>query len=155
MTRAERSERNKRAHAIRRAWTEHTRKATKGQPGRASWVEVWAVFEAMSVDDVLAMGMPDAAPEVLPAVRAVRKRRAPEHIRQVKDAWLERVTAWEALRESSALAPAGAVPGGRDTAVSYYQLTDEQFCAIHPRPVFKDMLADFYAERRAGLAATA
>lgn len=60
--------------------------------------------------------------------------------------WRELVTAtyrdwlagWEQLRESDA--PAWGTPGAANSGVCCYQLSDEEFRALHPQPLFRDVL---------------
>ncbi|MGL5823687.1 MAG: hypothetical protein ACRCYU_02325 [Nocardioides sp.] len=48
--------------------------------------------------------------------------------------------AWEALRESSTVVPAGAVAGTAGAPVSAYQLEDDDFRAVFPAPTLKAAL---------------
>lgn len=63
-------------------------------------------------------------------------RRACQH-RTFVDDYRDAVHAWEALRESDTVVD---VPGGSGAVVAAYQLTDDEFAAAHPRPLFRDWL---------------
>lgn len=47
-----------------------------------------------------------------------------------------------ALRESGAIVPAGAVAGTAGADVAYYQLSDEEFAALHPPVLWRDWLLE-------------
>lgn len=55
--------------------------------------------------------------------------------------WSSADAAWRSLRESGQPIHTSVVPGaGYDTA--YYQLSEDEFRLIHPRPQLKEFLLD-------------
>ena len=55
----------------------------------------------------------------------------------------------QALRESGAIVPAGAVAGTAGADIACYQLTDSEFAAAYPAPRLADFLRDAADARRA------
>lgn len=80
----------------------------------------------------------DHAPTV--PLEVTRPRRAPAWVQAAAADYRDARDAWEARRESTAPAPT-TVPGVAHSSASYSQLTDGEYAAAYPRPVFADFLS--------------
>ena len=73
---------------------------------------------------------------------------APEWVAAATSEYRDARHAWEALRESSAPIPAGAVAGAAGSSVSYCQLEEADYRAAFPVPRLAAFLRDHAARRR-------
>lgn len=153
MTRAERSARNKRAHAIRRHMTDEDRRTAVADGLELTWRAISDTYAAMSTDEVLsAFGdleltdTPATVADVLEPVKA--KRRAPAHIAAASETYHLARAAWEAGLEEALAGGSSLAAGGRPARGESYPDEERDYRAAHPAPVFKDYLAAAYADMR-------
>lgn len=152
MSRSERRARNRRAHAIRRAYTEADYRAAREAGQALTWRQVWDTYAAMSTADVLALEVETAAPvAAVPAVPVTgsskpSKRRAPAHVQEAAEAYRLARQAWE-VGLSEALR--GANPDGRPARGERYTDEERDYRDAHPAPTYREFLTDAAAARRA------
>lgn len=77
-----------------------------------------------------------------------RRYAAPDWMRDALDAYRAARDAREALRESSAPIPAGAVAGAAGSLAAWCQLEPEDFSAAYPAPRLADFIRETCAARR-------
>lgn len=146
LTKAERSARNKAAHAIRRAMTDADYRQAKTEGATITWREVAAVYDTMPTESVLALGLPapvDATP------RAPRgKRNAPAHVQRAQEAFALARLSWEAGLESAMRGAHTLADGGTPANGETYPDEERDYRAAHPAPVFRDYLTAEYAAMR-------
>lgn len=146
LTKAERSARNKAAHAIRRAMIDADYRQAKAEGTPLTWREIAAVYDAMPTESVLALGLPapvDAAP------RAPRgNRNAPAHVTRAQQSFSEARTAWEAGLETALRGARSTAEGGKPARGETYTDEERDYRAAHPAPVFRDYLTAEYAAMR-------
>lgn len=138
MSKAERRERNKRAHAIRRAFTDADYRQAKADGLTITWRQIADTYSAMSTDDVLALDLPGStAPEVIEAAAPRRKRQAPAHVREASETYRLARAAWE---EGLAEALRGARPDGKPARGEKYTDEERDYRDAHPAPVWADFM---------------
>lgn len=153
MTRAERSARNKLAHAIRRRMTDEDYAAAKRDGLELAWRDIADTYAAMSTDDILAAfgdqlePVAPSAPAVLEPVKA--KRRAPAHVTAAAETYRLAREAWEAGLESAIAGGRSLAAGGRPANGETYPDEERDYRDAHAAPVYKDFLAAAYADMRA------
>lgn len=147
MRRAERREVNKRAHAIRREFTDRDHADLKAAGAVTTWGEVWATYAGMSNADVLRLVVAAPVAPVVDVAPVGRKRRtAPPHVVEARRMFSEAREVWEAGLEE---AMAGGRRDGRPARGERYTDEERVYRASHPAPVFRDFLAAVNADRRA------
>lgn len=150
MSRAERSARNKRVHAIRRALTDWIYADEREHGG--TWRDVADIVAAIPADEILASyaWTLDGEPVPVESPATPRKRQAPAHVQAAASAYRLARLAWESQREA---AMAGARSDGPRCKCSddCGDWTEDEcrFRREHPAPTYKEVLAAYYAERRA------
>lgn len=127
MTRAERRERNREAHAIRRARANGDYRAARAAGQSDTWSDFWDLYAAMNTDAVIALGMPEVEPR--------RKRKIPAHLVELHDAYMLTRHAWELQLEAACRGHLG----GEEEA---------EFRATHPAPTWRAFLTQHNADRR-------
>ncbi len=150
MSREERRGRNKRPHALRRAMTEADVRQARAAGQPLTWRQVWDVYAAMSVDDVLALDAEHAESAGPQLKSTTGRRQAPPHVQAATEAYRLARAAWEG---GLAEALAGANPDGRPARGERYIDEERDYRDAHPAPVFRDFLADVNASQREARAA--
>lgn len=143
MTRAERSARNKLAHAIRRAMTDQDARQARADGLALAWREIADTYADMSTDDVLAafgdvLDTP-ATVEVAP-VPAPAKRSAPAHIQAAQVEYRLAREAWETGLAEALAGGRSRREGGKPARGETYPDEERDYRANHPAPVWKDFL---------------
>lgn len=150
MTRAERSARNKRVHAIRRALTDADYREARAAGTSISWRAVWDTYASLDADAILALEGEAAKPAAKPAAPAKprRKRAAPAHVAAASAEYRLAREVWERGLEE---AMRGARPDGKPARGEDRRYTDEErdYRAAHPAPVFKTFMQEAAARCRA------
>lgn len=153
MTRAERSARNKRVHAIRRALTDWIYADERAHGG--TWRDAADVVGGIADDEILAgyaWALDGVAPvvESITAVTAPRKRRAPDHVAEVALAYRLARLAWETQLSDAMRGARSDGPRCRCSDDCGDWTEDEcRFRRENPAPTYKEFLTAYYAERRA------
>ena len=156
MNRAERSARNKRAHAIRRMLTDQDRAQARAEGLELAWREIADTYATMDTDTVLATfgHMLEHTAPVTPAVelepvKVTRRRSAPAHVTRAKEVFDLARMAWESQLETAVAGGRTTADGGRPARGEKYTDEERDFRDSNPAPVFKDFLAAEYAAMRA------
>ena len=157
MTRAERSARNKRAHAIRRMLTDADRAQARAEGLELAWREISDAYATMDTDTVLATfghmlegpAKPPVVDELTPAKVVTRRRSAPAHIARAQETFALARTAWETGLESALAGARSTAEGGRPARGETYVDEERDYRDSNPAPVFKTFLQAEYAAMRA------
>jgi hypothetical protein len=136
LTKAERSARNKAAHAIRRAMADADYRQAKADGQPIAWRDIAATYDAISADAILAMTETTTTPATPAPVR--RKRSAPAHVARARDAHRLAMEAWTAGLED---AIGGGHRDGRPARGEKYTDEERDYRAKRPCPLYRDFLA--------------
>lgn len=149
MTRAERRELNRRAHAIRRAIVREEWQRARAHGARARYRDLEADLETMTPAElVAAFGEDDPAPVTTTEPTPTRKPRrggTPAHIVRAREAYLPARAAWEQGLADAVAGGSTRAEGGRPARGETYPDEERDYRAAHPAPVFRDFLAAEYA----------
>jgi hypothetical protein len=143
MTRAERSARNKLAHAIRRRMTDEDARRAKVEGLSIAWREIADTYSAMSTDDVLAAFGDDVTPVAeSPAVQLAPKvkRSAPPHIVTAQTEYRLARESWQAGLDEAVAGGRTRANGGKPARGERYTDEERDYRDAHPAPVWKDFL---------------
>jgi hypothetical protein len=140
MTRAERSARNKAAHAIRRRMTDEDARRAKVEGLSIAWREIADTYAAMSTDDVLAaFGDADETPATVELAPKV-KRHAPAHIQAAQVEYRLARETWQAGLDAAVAGGRTRAHGGKPARGERYTDEERDYRASNPAPVWKDFL---------------
>lgn len=156
-TKAERSARNKRAHAIRRALTQADFRAAQADGATISWRQISDTYTAIPVDVILSdyANAPDdpAGPRAV-EMPAKTKRRAPAHIAALQIEYALARETWERGLEDAIAGGRSRAAGGRPANGEAYPDEERDYRAAYPAPMWRDFLSQRSAEMREAKAAS-
>lgn len=141
MTRAERSARNKAAHAARRRMTDADYATARADGLELSWRQIWDTYAGMDVDTVLELeGTPAAPAPVLEPVKA--KRAAPAHIVAAQAEFALAREVWQAGLDAAIAGGRSTAAGGRPARGERYTDEERDYRDANPAPVWRAVLED-------------
>jgi hypothetical protein len=143
LTKAERSTRNKAAHAIRRAMIDADYRQAKAEGRELTWRQVAATYDALPTEAVLKMAEPAPTPTPTPTPT---KRPAPPHVARARDAHRLAMEAWTVGLEA---AMRGAHRDGKPARGERFTDEERDYRAAHPCPTFREFLVAECAAMRA------
>ncbi len=135
LTKAERSARNKAAHAIRRAMIDADYRQAKADGQTITWRAIAATYDAIPADVVLTMA--ETTPATVTPTPKRGRRTAPPHVARARDAHRLAMEAWTAGLET---ALRGARRDGRPARGEKYTDEERDYRAAHPCPQYRDFL---------------